>query len=155
MNKRLWIVGIVVGALAACGGSPAPPAHADADEHAVAARMHATWDRPGVPLDMEPVVVQEDYAIAGWTQGAMGGRALLRRGNGGWVTVLCAGDGIRDAAGLAAVGMPPVQAAALATKLADAEKGMAAEKLALMASFHGIVRMEAADEHASRQKEHP
>ena len=148
MKMKSWILGMVVAAaLAACNGSPAPGA--TADERAIASQMHATWDRPDAPLEVGPIVVDNDYAVAGWTQGAMGGRALLRRENGAWTTVLCAGDGIRDAEGLGAVGMPASQATALAAKLADAEKELSAERLALMASFRGIVRMETAVKRAT------
>lgn len=105
--------------------------------------MHATWDRPNAPLDVGPIVVQDDYAIAGWTQGAMGGRALLRREQGSWNTILCAGDGIGDVEGLEAIGLPIGQAEALADRLAQAETQVSPERLAMMASFRGIVRMSA------------
>nr|WP_272494081.1 copper uptake system-associated protein [Stenotrophomonas mori] len=107
--------------------------------------MHATWDRPEAPLDAGPVVVEGDHAVVDWTQGPMGGRALLKRRHGEWITVLCAGDGIRDAEGLAATGMPAAVAGRLAARLAHAETQVAAERLARMSAFTGVVRMDAGD----------
>lgn len=125
--------------LAACSSPQASQAQADRD--AIIGQMHATWDRPESPLDTGPVVVEGDYAVADWTQGAMGGRALLKREQGTWTTVLCAGDGIRTADGLAAVGLPAGQAGVLAAKLAKAEQQISAERLAQMSAFMGILRM--------------
>ncbi len=141
MKNNFWMMVLLATALAACIGSPAPTP-AQVDEKAIAAQLRATWDRPNAPLDVGPIVVQEDYAIAGWTQAKMGGRALLKREHDKWSTILCAGDGIRSADGLAAVGMPMDNAVALSRKLIEAEKSVSAERLALMAEFRGIVRME-------------
>jgi len=141
MKINIWIGVMLAATLAACSGAHAP-ADTPADEKAIAAQMHATWDRPDSPLDVGPIVVHENYAIAGWTQGPMGGRALLKREHDSWNTILCAGDGIRSADGLAAVGMPMDDASALSRKLIAAEKSVSAERLARMAEFRGIVRME-------------
>ena len=45
--------------------------------------MRATWERPNAPLSVDPVVVHDGYAIAGWVQDERGGRALLRKGSPG------------------------------------------------------------------------
>ena len=124
--------------LGACNAPP-PPA-AGMDEAAIVAQMRATWEKPEVPLDAGPVVVEGDHAVADWTQGARGGRALLRREHGQWTTVLCAGDGIRSAEGLRAVGVLAAQATVLAAKLAKAEQAVPAERLARMSAFLGVVR---------------
>lgn len=134
---------ILVMLLGACSVPHA--ADAQVDHEAILRQMHATWDRPEAKLDAGPVVIEGDYAIADWTQGAMGGRALLKRKRGAWETVLCAGDGIRDTEGLLAVGLPAAQAAILAARLEEAEKQVSQERLAMMAAFRGIVRMTEAD----------
>lgn len=41
--------------------------------------MMATFDRRESPLIVAPVTVREDIPVAGWAQGEMVGRALLRR----------------------------------------------------------------------------
>ena len=61
----------------------------------IAALLHGMFDKPGVRLKVSPVVVAGDYAIADWSQGEMGGRALLRRKQQ-WSLILCAGDGIKS-----------------------------------------------------------
>jgi hypothetical protein len=98
-----------------------------------------------MPLDAGPVVVDGDWAVADWTQERMGGRALLHREHGTWTTVLCAGDGIRSKQGLVEAGIPHEQAQSLAAKLATAETKVAPDRLALMSTFAGIVRMQGAD----------
>ena len=128
-----------------CACSKPAPAPTAADQAAILKQMHATWDRPHAPLDAVPVVVDGDWAVADWTQGRMGGRALLRREHGTWTTILCAGDGIRSEQALAEVGIPPAQAQALASKLATVEAKVAPERLALMSTFAGVVRMQGAD----------
>jgi hypothetical protein len=69
---------------------------------------------------------------------------LLRREHGAWTTVLCAGDGIQSEQGLVEAGIPPGQAQALAARLATAEAKVSADRLAKMATFAGIVRMQGA-----------
>lgn len=133
MHRSAAILILLLGACSAPG---------NADRDAILAKMHATWDRPDAALEAGPVVVVGEHAVADWTQGAMGGRALLRREHGEWITVLCAGDGIRNADGLVAAGVPRETAASLASQLGIAEREVSAGRLARMASFKGIVRMQ-------------
>jgi hypothetical protein len=48
------------------------------DEGAISNLLHATFDRPEAQLTIAPIVVVGNNAVAGWVQGEMGGRALLR-----------------------------------------------------------------------------
>jgi hypothetical protein len=48
------------------------------DEDAGRDLLHLTFDKPEAKLDVAPVVALAGYAIAGWTQGETGGRALLQ-----------------------------------------------------------------------------
>lgn len=141
---KTLIAGAALSAVLLCacpGPSPQPGA---SEEAAIVKRMHATWDRPHAPLEAGPVVIDGDWAVADWTQAAMGGRALLHREHGAWSTVLCAGDGIKGADGLIEAGVPRAQARALAAKLAAAEVKIAPDRLALISTFAGIVRMQGA-----------
>ena len=63
-----------------------------ADQTAIATLLHETFDRQNAQLTIAPIVVVEDYAVAGWTQGEMGGRALLRKKAQQWSLILCAGE---------------------------------------------------------------
>jgi hypothetical protein len=122
--------------LAACGPSD------EMDRAAVQAVLHGLYDRPGVSLDAGPVAVEGNIAVADWTQGRMGGRALLRRDKSGWHLTLCSGDALRNKDGLMAVGIPAAEAETLARKIQTAEAGVKPERLARMASFQGVMRMD-------------
>lgn len=137
MLLRSVVMALVLTVAAAVGASPAA---SEAD--AVRAVLMAAFDKPGQRLSVDPVATAGDYAVADWSQGATGGRALLRRGASGWIIVLCSGDGIRSADGLAQAGIPRPAAEELAAALAEAERHIPAERLALFAIFEGMVRME-------------
>lgn len=131
---RRSMLAITAAGLTACS-------FATRDEAAIGELMRAMFDRPNAPLDASPIVVSGDYAIADWTQGEMGGRALLERQRGAWRLILCAGDGLRTENGLTALGVPAADAQALAHDLAAAERETSATRLAAMARFEGVVRM--------------
>lgn len=107
----------------------------------IEALMHATWDRPDSELAVGPVAVANDFAVADWTQGAMGGRALLDRSQSRWRVVLCAGDQIRTLEGLVAAGVPRNVATRLSQGLARLERDTDSARLEAMSRFEGVVRM--------------
>lgn len=144
-----WLAPILALDLSVGAADGAPAAEADAA--AIRAQMQAAWDRPEQPLQTGPIVVEGDVAVAGWIQGARGGRALLRREATGWVTVLCAGDLLRSAAGLAEAGVPSAAADALAAALIAAEAGLVPERRARMDAFQGVVRLDAHGTHGTPQ----
>lgn len=121
--------------LAAC----APPSNSD--QAAIAALMNERWNRPDAPLEAGPIVVVGDSAVADWTQGQAGGRALLERRAGQWRIVLCAGDALRTERGLTEAGLHPALASGLAAKLAQAEGGVSPKRLSAMAAFQTVVPM--------------
>ena len=127
--------------LSACGPSE------EADRAAAQAVLHTLYDKPGAKLDSGPVAIEGDIAVIDWTQGEMGGRALMRRGGEGWTLVLCSGDPLRTRQGLEGVGVPPAAAQVLARKIQEAEAGVAPERLARMAAFRGVVRMDTPARH--------
>lgn len=133
ITKRALL--IVAAALAACA------LDTRGDEAAIASMMRAMFERRGAPLDAGPIVIDGDYAVADWTQGEMGGRALLERRADGWAIVLCAGDVLRTEAGVQSVGVPAPHAQRLARALAARERDVPTDRLAAMARFEGIVRM--------------
>ncbi|MBX3521516.1 MAG: copper uptake system-associated protein [Xanthobacteraceae bacterium] len=113
-----------------------------ADEQEIVKAMKATFDRPDAPLIVDPVVVQGDAAIAGWSQQQTGGRAFLRKRKDRWLIVLCSGDQLKAADTLVTAGLSKVQAKELEVRLAVAEKSLPAERLALFAKFDGLVNVE-------------
>lgn len=129
ITRRAGLVTLLL--LAACGQ--------ENDAAAIEALMHATWDRPDAPLDAGPIVVDSDTAIADWTQGQMGGRALLQKRDGQWSVILCAGDDLRTATGLVRAGISTETSTALAEKLSEAERHVAPERLLMISRFEGIM----------------
>lgn len=104
--------------------------------------MRTTWERPDAPLSVEPIVVVEGYAIAGWVQEERGGRALLRRRHEEWDVILCSGDHLRSPETAVAAGVPQDLATRLASRLATAESGLPSALLTKFSLFDGVVRMD-------------
>lgn len=113
----------------------------DDPQVAIPAVMKGIFETPENKLTVNPVVVQGDFAVAGWVQAGKGGRALLKKGHKGWAIHLCSGDSLKDAANLTKVGMSEADAQALADKLVAAESSVDPETLKLFASFEGTVMM--------------
>lgn len=140
-------------ALVAAGLSGAALAQ-NPDADAVAQLLVTSFDKPEAHLVPGPIVVEEDVSIAGWSQGDLGGRALLRRKDGAWSIVLCAGDALKDAKTLESAGVPKEAAQALAVKLAAAESTIPAQRLALFSRFDGMVQMDANGGHQQADPHH-
>ena len=141
MFRMIAIVGLALSAAAAT--ALAEPV--TADETTIAQLLHGMFDKPGETLVVEPVVVAGGHAIADWTQGQAGGRALLRRRQQQWTLTLCAGDGIKSAEALQTGGVPAVEAKVLETKLAAAEARLNPERQAMFSRFEGLVMMDGKD----------
>lgn len=110
--------------------------------------MLSTWDRPDAKLNINPVVIEGQYAIAGWTQGERGGRALLiRKPDGHWFVSVCGGDGLKDEKTLMMTGMEPVVARRLANKVIEAEFSLTSELRAQFSSFEGMVKVNSTGKH--------
>jgi hypothetical protein len=141
--RLLTIIAAAVGlAFAAAGGALA---HDDADAPtAIRAVLHGMFDKPDAELVIEPIAIVDGFAVAGWTQGEMGGRAFLKQHDGHWMLVLCTGDEIKSVEALTASGVPADSAEELSAEIAAAEADVDPTRLEMFASFGGIVRM---DEH--------
>lgn len=137
MRALFSILAVLVAVLA-----PAWAQDTSADQAEVKQLMRKTWERPDAPLSVEPVVVVEDYAIAGWVQDARGGRALLRKRQGAWDVVLCSGDHLRSPETVMATGAPHDLATRLVSRLLAAESILAPEILTKFSLFDGVVRMD-------------
>jgi hypothetical protein len=112
------------------------------DLPAVRELLLQTYDKPSAPLKLQAIVVEEDSAIADWSQGDLAGRAFLRRRDGKWSIALCAGDALRNADALAKLGVQQAHAEALARKLAEAERALSREELEKMGRFDRMVEFE-------------
>ena len=76
MHRWLALAGAI--ALAGCGIQ-----NTVVDEGRIREATEAHFGSPRFPLDIGPVVISGDHAIADWTQGDFGGRALFERGSYG------------------------------------------------------------------------
>lgn len=110
-----------------------------AETGAITHLMMAQFDRPEAPLTVEPITISGDTAIAGWRQGDMAGRALLRQGPEGWVIVLCAGEEVLDPQFLAHHGVDGPAAQSLTEAARGAETGLGAALIARLDAFEGVV----------------
>nr|WP_315466281.1 copper uptake system-associated protein [uncultured Rhodoferax sp.] len=120
-------------------GAALAPKGTDAEQ--IASVMKKQFERPDAPLNVAPVTVLGHYAVAGWTQGGKGGRALMQKDANGWFIAVCAGDGLKDAKVLQSTGMPAEQAAPLAAAVKAAEAKLGKDQLALFASFEGMLNV--------------
>jgi len=122
--------------------APTMSVYAHDDEQKIIHLMNGMFDTPENPLVVAPVVVKDDFAIAGWIQGERGGRALLKRKDGEWKIHLCAGDTLKEAHMLEHAGIEHQAANALAGLLATAEAGMDKSVLAKFSSFEGVMMVD-------------
>lgn len=133
MPRLLWVVGAF--ALAGCGIE-----NTVIDKARIREATEAHFGSPRFPIELGPVVISGDHAIADWTQGDYGGRALFERGSYGWILVLCSGDSIRRAENLQRAGVPDFNADWIADQLAKAEADLPPEYLARMKRFVGTAQ---------------
>jgi hypothetical protein len=121
---------------------PAGAQHQSGAEDAIRALMKNTWERPGAALQVAPIIVEGDYAIAGWILEGHGGRALLIRRNGLWEVRLCGGSGLIKADAIRMAGASYEVAAKLAASIAQAEAAMPADDRSRLSLFQGIVEID-------------
>lgn len=127
--------------LCACASLAATAAQ-PAEEAAIRHTIQSTWDTPQARVEVDPVVVVGRHAVAGWTQGPRGGRALLVLGKDGhWAVAVCAGDALKDAKVLESAGLSAAEAGQLSAALVRAEQSVPAARLAQFASFGGLVHV--------------
>ena len=127
------------------------------DSEAITTLMKGLWETPDIPLAVEPIVLSGDYGLAGWTQSARGGRALLHKEDGHWAIVVCGGDNLKDSEVLMTTGMDHHTAHSLADGMKQAEASLPEAKLKLFSSFEGLLKMaseHAQNEHASHENSH-
>lgn len=123
------------------------------DASEIVHNLKATWDKADQPLMVKPVVIVDQYAIAGWQQGGRGGRTVLQKAGHGWQAQLCAGAITSQL--LQQAGVPANSAKQLLADLNRAEKAMTSQEIAQMSSFEGVIKMDQHGHHpASAASEH-
>jgi hypothetical protein len=122
-------------------------AFAGEQEDKITKLMMGVFDQPNNRLKVNPVIVEGDYAIAGWSQGDKGGRALLVSTNGKWSIQLCAGDSLKDEKFLKESGVEVKIISSILKKLATAEAKLDAITLKRFSEFKDIVYINAGHGH--------
>jgi len=103
--------------------------------------MKAQFDQPNNPLLVNPIAVEQQYALAGWIQGGKGGRALLQLEHGHWVIAVCAGDALLKESTLIQTGMTVEMARNLIHQIKFLESKLDAETRTKLSSFDGLVQV--------------
>ncbi|MGA8136761.1 MAG: copper uptake system-associated protein [Pseudomonas gingeri] len=119
-----------------------------ADQQNIEDLMRHTWEHPDAPLAVGPVTVEGDHAVAGWTQGERGGRALLSKNEKGWRVVLCAGDSLLEPATLRSAGLAADAAAHMSQAVTQAESALPPARVKQFALFKGVMKV--GPEHAAK-----
>lgn len=123
------------------------PSFAHDDAGAIRNVLMETFDRPDERLIVDPVTVEGDIAVAGWAQGEMGGRALMRLNDDHWQIVLCSGDALKEARALQQFGLTAQQADAIAKAVAEVEAKLDPALVEKFSRFNGVVQMDADGSH--------
>ena len=97
--------------------------------------LSQTFDKPNNPVTTEVVVVQGNYALADWTQGSKGGRALLVKTPESWKVLVCGGEGLTRVDNIKGARVPEKTAQSLVSQLVDNEKMLSNEKIKRINSF--------------------
>jgi hypothetical protein len=122
-----------------------------ADQDGIRRVMAQVFDKPSFPVEVNPVVIDGEHALADWIQGGFGGRTVLRKMQGQWVVVLCGGHGLTQSATLVETGMPVSSATVLSKALAEAEARLGPETLKKFTTFDGVAAVyESIDAHHTK-----
>lgn len=145
---------LLIGAVSAWATAGVAGSGDDTDDRAVRQLLMNIFDKPEAPLGVEAVVVEQDVAIADWSQGELGGRALLRRKDGAWSIALCAGDALKSSVSLEKLGIAKPLANSLAAKLSQAEISVPSTLVQRYSRFDGVVAVDLAGGHSAVDPHH-
>jgi len=106
-----------------------------ASHQQIQAIISSTYDKPDHKVETAPIAVVDDYAVADWTQGERGGRALLHRSNDKWTIMACGADGLKEIKTLTEAGIPDQTAKSLVTKLTSAEQSVSPDRFKKFSLF--------------------
>ena len=146
-----FALGFVV---AAClfSNAIAHPQTEDESRERIQKLISKTFDRPDLKVQTTPIVIEGKVAIADWTQGQKGGRALLRRKHADWEIIACGGAGFKDPSATASAGISKEIANNITAKLKTAELSLSPQKIKQLDSFDGVVTMGHGMQHGSDSK---
>lgn len=123
-------------------------------ERAIQQVMKAQFDKPNDPLVVKPISIEGSFALAGWLQGANGGRALLQYEHGHWTISVCAGDALLQESTLSQTGMTAHQARELVKNAKMKESKLDTATRHQLSSFQGLLNVKQQGSHAHQHGAH-
>lgn len=152
MKRVILSVGIFISAFSYVAGAFAHSQTNEVSQEKIQELISKTFDKPGLRVKTAPIVIEGKVAIADWSQGQKGGRALLRRKHHDWEIIACGGPGFKDPESIAAMGISKVIAANITAKLKDAEAKLTPQQVKQFDSFDGVVNMVHGAKHSPNEK---
>ena len=104
-------------------------------EQQIQTLISTTYDKPDQKVKTSPIAVVDEYAVADWTQGKRGGRALLHRSNGKWAILACGADGLKQVKTLTDAGISEPTAKSLVSQLTAAEQPLSSDLIKRFSLF--------------------
>ena len=149
-----WIIACMLG-FAQLLGAASAFAHGN-NEHQIPMVLKTQFEKPEAPLKVEPINVEGDFAVAGWSQGGRGGRAFLQKDRNQWFISICGGSGLTQADVLQSIGMSSAAATKLSRAVVASEAKLGADKRKLFDGFEGMMKIDPAEGHGNHaQHGHP
>jgi hypothetical protein len=108
---------------------------ASTDQIEIINTISRIYDKPNLKVITSPISINENFAIADWTQGNRGGRALLKKDNGRWAIITCGADELKDLKNLKDAGISPNAAKVLVEQLNQLEKSIDPHQMYLFSLF--------------------
>lgn len=128
-SARAFVLYLCVLSTAAWAGAD------DTAQQQIRTLISSTYDKPGQPVETSPIAVADDYAVADWSQGQRGGRALLHRIDGQWKIMACGADDLKKTTTLTEAGISSTTANHLVSQLTTAEKSVSPLRLKSFSLF--------------------
>jgi hypothetical protein len=152
LSVNSLLTGLVISAFLYTGYAFAHSQTEAESQGRIKALISKTFDQPNLKVQITPIVIEGKVAIADWTQGQKGGRALLRRKHADWEIIACGGAGFKDPSAIASAGISKEIANNITAKLKTAEAALSAQKIKQLDSFDGVVTMRHGMQHGSDSK---
>jgi copper(I)-binding protein len=114
--------------------------HTDEDPQvAIRDTLKSMFETPDNPLAIDPITVQDEWAVASWQQNGYGGRVLLKQWPHGWRVQILGGDAFKSPDGFESAGLSPLKAEQISQRVREAEAKFDGRTLELFGSFEGTV----------------
>lgn len=152
-TARLSILTLLASGIAVSAAPHIAQADDISDKQQIQQLISSAYDKPGHKVETSPIAVTDGYAIADWTQGKRGGRALLHRIDGKWAITACGADALKEVKSLTDAGISTQTAKSLVLQLTEAERSVDSDRLKRFGLF-GTKDDPIAEEYHHSQHDH-